>query len=514
MRYSHSMEWRVARRAAARRRGRVRAIWLAAVAIAGVLGVVAWGLLSRGTGGDAPELVTTEVWKGPYEYAIVEPGNIESASSTEVKCEVRARGGAIAILDVVPEGTLVQAGDKLVELDSSGLQIDENTQKIQIQTRESLLSEAENTLAAAKLAKMEYLQGLFVSQEKELGSLLFAAERVKESAETGFEAAKTLHAEAIFTALQVESAQSNLEDAINKYDAAVTALQTLRKLTKAKEVALFDANIASAEANVQAQRMSLALEKERLEYIQEQIAKCTIKAPAEGQVVYANETDYRGNAQFIVTPGAIVRERQTIIRLPNPRDMQLRATVNEARITMIRPGLPVSVRVMALGDERLEGEVVKVSQYAEPSMFSSFNIKRYATFIKIKNPPEELRVGMQAEAQIHVEQSASALQLPVQALAEVQGRYFTLVKQADDEYETREIHIGSANDTVATIETGLIEGDEVVMNPRNAGELLELPDAEAAAIAADGASETATIPVSTQASDNAERAGMGRTGGG
>src|SRR4029079_14013807 len=104
-------------------------------------------------------------------------------------------------------------------------------------------------------------------------------------------------------------------------------------------------------------------------------------------------------------------------------------------------------------------------QYAEPSSFSSGNIKRYATIIKIKNPPPDLRVGMNAEVHIHVERKADALQIPVQALAELKGHYFTLAKNGDN-YETREVKIGSTNDKVATIESGLRDGDEVVKNPR------------------------------------------------
>ena len=60
----------------------------------------------------------------------------------------------------------------------------------------------------------------------------------------------------------------------------------------------------------------------------------------------------------------------------------------------------------------------------------------------------------------------------MQALAELKGHFFTLVKNGE-KYETREVKIGSTNDKVATIESGLKEGDEVVMNPRSAGSLLE-----------------------------------------
>ena len=82
---------------------------------------------------------------------------------------------------------------------------------------------------------------------------------------------------------------------------------------------------------------------------------------------------------------------------------------------------------------------------------------------------------MNAEVRIHVERKPDALQVPVQTLAELKGHFFTLVKNGE-QYETREVSIGSTNDKVATIESGLKDGDEVVMNPRAAGSLLKLPN--------------------------------------
>lgn len=447
----------------------------------------AWFLWANDTEGYSPDFVTTVAWEGPYEYAVSERGIVECASSIEIRSQVRSRGGLTTILTVVPEGSFVQAEDVLVELDASDLLEQENAQKILVATRQSQVSQAENTFRAAEITKKEYLEGLYVAQEAALTAALFVAERTKEAAEVNLESAKVLHLNGIFTALQVQAAYASLEQATNNFDAADIALNTLRNLTKLKELALLGANIASAEANVQAQLKSLRLERERLEFIQHQIVNCTIRATSPGQVVYANESGTSrpsSQSQFIVAPGAQVRERQTIIWLPNPQDMQVKAAVNEARITTIRPGMAVTIRVASLPNTLLEGEVTKVSQYAEPSSFSTGNIKQYTTIVRIKNPPPELRVGMNAEVHIHVERMESVLQLPVQALAEANGRFFSLVREGD-RYETREIRIGSTNDHVATVETGLEDGEEVVMNPRSTGSLLELPSFDSPSAPAD-----------------------------
>ncbi len=477
-----------------RRQGNAFTFSLGAVVVMSVLAFGGWWMFGGSSNDETLDFLTTTVTQGPYDFVVIEQGTVESATNTELRCQVRARGGgggssgggggsslggsSTTIMDVVPEGTFVKEGDICVELDSSGLLLEENSQKIQVSNRESLLAQAVNSLKAAEIAQVEYLEGLYKSQEALIKTEHFVAEQAYRTAEQGLRQAKSLMEKNIITGLQLESAEVALANARNGLDNAQIKLDTLRNLTKQKEMTVLQANINSAQANVKTQQASMELEQSKLKDIQEQIGKCTIRATSSGQVVYANETDsFRSSSssQFVVTQGAMVRERQVIIRLPNADDMQVKATVNEARVTLIRVGLPVSIRVDALKDEIIEGEVTKVNQYAEAGGFSTGNIKKYATVIKIKDPPKDLRVGMNAEVRIHVERLPSTLQVPVQTLAELKGHYFSLTK-VGDEFETREVQIGSTNDKVATILSGLKEGDELVMNPRSAGNLLKLPN--------------------------------------
>ena len=196
---------------------------------------------------------------------------MESATNTELRCQVRSRGGgggsggerggggglggsSTTILDVVPEGTIVKEGDVVVELDSSSLMLEENSQKIQVSTRESLLAQAQNSLKAAEIAKIEYLEGLFVSQEKLIMTEHYQAEQAYRTAEQGVKQAKSLLEKNIITGLQLETAEVALENAKNALDNARPSSSTLRNLTKQKELTVLEANIASAQANVKAQQ--------------------------------------------------------------------------------------------------------------------------------------------------------------------------------------------------------------------------------------------------------------------
>src|SRR5439155_23228841 len=173
-------------------------------------------------------------------------------------------GSSSTILDVIPEGTMVKEGDVVVELDSSSLTLEENSQKIQVSTRESQLAQAQNSLKAAQIAKTEYLEGLFVSQQKLILSELYVAEQQMRTAEQGVIQAKSLLEKNIINALQLETSQVARENAKNALDNAQTKLRTLRNLTKQKELTVLEANIASAQATVKAQQQGLELEKAKL----------------------------------------------------------------------------------------------------------------------------------------------------------------------------------------------------------------------------------------------------------
>jgi HlyD family secretion protein len=451
-------------------------IVLMLVLIAGGSGLV-WYYYQQNDDDSAEQILMARVTRDPFEQIVLEQGVVESSSNVDIKCEVKSgASNTTEILWVIDEGTHVGKGDKLVELRTSALERDLVQQQIVCNTSYALVVQAENTLKAAEIARLEYLEGSFRQEEQAVLSEIFVAEENLRRAQLAFQSTERLAARGIVSALQMEGDQFAVEKARNELDAAQTKLEVLQKYTKAKMLKQFDSDIATAQARWDSEKQSHELEMEKLEEIKEQIAKCTIVAPEAGQVVYANTfSGFGGGSEFVVEEGALVRENQVLIRLPDPNKMQVKANVNESRISMIRAGMSVSIEFDAIRGRKFRGRVTRVNQYAEPTSWRSGNIREYATFIQIIDPPEDVRSGMSAEVRILAEQHDEVLQLPVQALYETRGRFFCLMKDGD-RWETREIQVGSSNDSYMIIQSGLEEGDRVVLNPRAFSDHLELPD--------------------------------------
>ncbi|MEM6692504.1 MAG: HlyD family efflux transporter periplasmic adaptor subunit, partial [Planctomycetota bacterium] len=187
------------------------------------------------------------------------------------------------------------------------------------------------------------------------------------------------------------------------------------------------------------------------------------------------------SAEFVVEAGAVLRERQEIIRLPNPEKMQIKCDVNESRVTLIEPDMPVKIRVDAIPGLELKGRVRKVNRYAEPGSWYSSSIKEYATFIEILDPPPMIRTGMTAEAQIFVEQLEDALQIPVEGLYEHGGELFSLVQRGENQFDTIKVDLNATNDTMACIGgEGIAAKDLIVLNLRDHLSLMDLPELDEA----------------------------------
>jgi multidrug resistance efflux pump len=436
-----------------------------------------WVML-RGSGeddGEGPLLQT--VARGPFEHIVLEQGEVESSNSVEIRSEVKANNtSGTAILEVVPEGTLVQQGDILVKLDSSALERERQQQQITVNTSEALVEQAKNAYESALIAKTEYLEGTLKQEEQVILNEIFVAEQNLKKAQLSYDSVKRLVSKGILTSLQLEGEQFAVNQAQNELNAANTKLNVLLKYTKEKMLLTLSSTINTSKVTWENEQKSHQVEQEKLAEIDDQIAKCTIRAPQAGQVVYANIVSSRGgNSEFVVEPGALVREKQVIVRLPDSKQMQVKAKINESRITMVKQGMPVSIRVDALGDVTLYGEVIKVNAYAEPGSWFSSQVKEYATIIRINEPPPQIRPGLTAEVRIHVQNQKDALQVPVQAIYETKGHTFCLVKKGAA-WETRVVRIGASNDKTVTILSGLDQEEQVVMNPRRHSEKLDLPE--------------------------------------
>ncbi len=461
---------------ASQRQGKALLITLVVITLLGgsIYGAYSYGMF--GSGIKVAEPLTGTVLVGPFDHIVLEQGEIESSSNIDVLCEVKSRGGSgVPILWVIDEGTYVKQGDKLVELDATALETELKTQRIAVSSAEATVISSEAIVRTSEIALQEYLEGTYQSERNAILSEIAVAEQGLRKAELNLDSARRLAAKGMLKGLQIEAEEFSVVNAKNVLESAQARLKVLDNLTKEKNKVQFESDIEAARAKMKSDQSVLAEEQDKLKEIEQQIAACVIFSPAEGVVVHNNEFSSRGgNAEFVVEQGATVRERQCIIKLPDPSKMQVKAKVNESRITLIAAGMAAKVKVSAVDGELLS-KVKKVNKYAEPGSWFSSSVKEYATIVEIIDPPESIRTGMTAEVRIFVKQLPNAKQIPVHGIYEFKGRHFCLVK-SEAGWETREIKIGATNDKMVTIEEGLEEGEVIALNPRSHLDLMDLPE--------------------------------------
>lgn len=434
---------------------------------------------------DTSDLITDVVIKGPFDHIVLEQGEIESSSNIEVICQVKSMGGGsgggTSILWVIDEGTAVKEGDKLVELDSSQLEQMLDDDAVRVIAAEANVTTAKAAVEQAVISRQEYLEGVFMTDERAIQNEKLIAEQEVIKAEKALESSRRLVAKGLIKSLQLDADKFAVAKARNDLEAADGRLKVLQNLTRKKMLVQFDSDIASARAQLTAYQSELASEKKQLAETKEQIKSCVLFAPAAGVVVHANRYSSRGgNAEFVVEAGATVRERQELIRLPDPTKMQVECNINESRITLIKQGMAVKIFVSSIPGLVLKGRVTKVNNYAVPGSFMSSSIKEYAVFIDILDPPPVIRTGMTAEVEIFVEQLDNAIQMPIEGLYEHDNKMLALVKTGEKSFESREVKIGATNDTMVTIKEGLKENEVVVLNLRDHLSLMDLPEVETA----------------------------------
>ena len=222
----------------------------------------------------------------------------------------------------------------------------------------------------------------------------------------------------------------------------------------------------AAQAKVLAMKAAADLEKSKLDRLNVQLAKCTIKAPQDGLVIYANDRVGRSRTDVaMIEEGAMVREMQSLIQLPDLRYMQVNTLIHETKVDKVRPGLPATIRIR--GTE-LQGIVKSVNNQPEPGNWFSSDVKEYAAKVTIEDSKKAvtLKPGMTAEVEILVREIPDALQVPLLGVVQEGEENVCYVWKKEDGYERRPVKVGMSNTSFIEVKEGLTQEDEVIFNPR------------------------------------------------
>lgn len=323
--------------------------------------------------------------------------------------------------------------------------------------------------AKQKLRKFE--DDLQVAQ-KELGQATATLAGTKRLFEKGFVARTELDRDQLAedsAELKVQTAETD-RDLYLKYEFPKTAEESLskyteaiRELDKARRVAI--SKLAQARAKLKSAQGQYEVQTRQRNDLNDQLAKCTIRAQKSGLVVYGGSGEnYYGN-QEPIREGATVRERQAIITIPDMTHMAVNVKIHESYIKKIKKGQKARITVDAFPDKVLEGEITKVGVLPDSqNRWMNPDLKVYLTTIAINGTYDWVKPGMSAKVEILVNKLDDVVYVPVQAVTPVDGRQYCYVAGAFKPQQ-REVEIGDFNDEFIEIKNGLKAGDRVLLRP-------------------------------------------------
>jgi HlyD family secretion protein len=489
-----------------------------AVAVVAIGLIAVWFRVARGGDDSGVKIATFAAKKGPLTISVPVSGTIKAREQEVIYNQVEGR---TSIVWIIPEGTQIKKGDKLIELDTSTLRDQKIDQEIKVQNARASLIDANETLAVTKNQAISDVNkadlDLFFAKEDlkkyndpngEYHNLLVSAqsdisladEELKRAEET-LTWSKRLYAEKYIS--QTEMQADTLSR--NRSDAKVTLAQNSRMLleqytyrrqsAKLKsdvyqaEMALeraqrkAKADVVQAEANLNAKNQEYEREQFKLAKIDDQLAKATVLSPTDAMVIYATSAARGGGRGFDnrqpLQEGVEVFERQELFYLPTALSCKAEVAIHESSLQKVRLGLPTRITVDALPGKEFIGTVARIAPLPDPqSMWMNPDLKVYNSDVYLDESDPELRTGMNCKVEIIVARYDDAVYVPVHTVNRVDGKPTVYILKDDGTMEPRQVEIGLDNNSMVRVVSGLKEGELVVQDPPLKAATLG-PDSEA-----------------------------------
>lgn len=438
-----------------------------------------------------------EVKRGDFTVTVLDRGTLTAVREVSIRSEVE---GTARIIYIVPEGTYVKEGDLLVELDSSQAQDQVNLQqinyekaqfglvqaeaqlKIQESAVESDIRAAELKVKFAKLDLDKFDEGQRQVDLIEASNKVVQAEAQLAVNRENYVWTTNLAAKGYETKQKVDVDRLAVMNNQNSLMVASNSIWLLQKfdLPKQREKFVSDYKEAMEElqrvkaqsarkieqnkADLLTQSNTLSLNLKKLQRDRKNLDACRIAAKQDGLVVYS-VSENRFSSESLVEEGAVVRNRQELIKLPDTSKMKVTIKVHESHVGLVQAGQPAFVKLDSMPDQRFQGVVQKVGLLPDSqSRFGNPNLKVYNTEVVITDPLPGVKPGVSATAEIIITNIANAVSLPLQAVTTLKGRQVAYIHQGKKDAPTP-VQVGMFNTKFIEILSGVKEGDRVLLSP-------------------------------------------------
>jgi HlyD family secretion protein len=425
-------------------------------ALAVAAGVCAITVFVYWVGAGADDGMVAPVTRGELTARLTSSGTLKPIQSITYRSPVPGRD--VEIRELAAEGSRVEAGDLLVRLDTTDLEVEQARVRQENRQAQMDLQVAEGEWDEAGAEVKAVTEGEGALTVEEARSTLARAQKKVERLRQEYEHLKPLLEKGFITRDELARTEDQLEEAEEELLLSRRRTDVVVQLSHPREQKRAALALAQKTAQLGHARTRVAESQLRLDTLTRLIEGCTIRARGAGLVVF--EENLSANPRRKLRVGDRVFATQGIVTIPEVNRMQVEASISESDVHRVHAGQLAEVRVEAFPDLTLTGKVTRVGTLASASVNRPFDDKRFDLIITLDPTTAELRPDMSIRADVIVGSRTGVLMVPVTAVFNNQGERIVYVVGATG-VEPRRVDLGESNDRMVEITAGLREGERV-----------------------------------------------------
>jgi len=382
---------------------------------------------------------------------------------TEIKITSDVSGEVVALN--VEEGDSVKQGQLLARIDPDAFQSAVERGEASVNNAKAQVA---NSKSSAQSAKAQISQ---TAAQKD--QIIAQYDNLKAIHQRN----KSLFADGVISQMDFDASKSNLDAVKANLKSADASLLTSQ------------ANFESAQQAIKAAEFTVKSQEASLRELKTNLKRTSLFAPTDGVVSLLSVE----KGERVV--GMIQMTGTELMRIANMNIMEVQVEVNESDVLKVKLGDEVDIEVDAYQDRTFKGEVTQVANSASNTagatvVLTSDQVTNFVVTIRMNTDSYKdllgktfpFRPGMSASVDIYTRVEKDVLTVPIQAVTiredkdkdEKDGQdddkidEIVFIYDGADTVRTQIVTTGIQDDDYIQINSGLSDGDEIVIGPYSA----------------------------------------------